>query len=324
MHSIWQAPMPAFPPQSQDINTQVLIIGGGLAGVLCAWRLHQAGVDYTLIEENTIGSQTTGGTTAKITAQHGLIYDKWIRRFGIAKARLYLEANQRALAQYRALAQTIDCDFERQNAYVYAKTDRQCLQREVNALRCLGFHAELVQPQGLPFPTVGAVCFSHQAQINPRKLLAGLAGGLHIYEHTKAQKLTGTQCITNRGRIRAQKVIVATHFPLLNKRGGFCLKLYQQRSYVLALKNVDGPEGMYIDAEPGGLSLRRYQDYCLLGGAGLHDGSHDCGRHAFGYGTGKAQSLRVSAESFAQHAKGAAMDQCRRGRQKSANAHPAP
>lgn len=234
MHSIWQAPIPVFPPQSQDINTQVLIIGGGLAGVLCD--------------------------------------DKWIRRFGIAKARLYLEANQRALAQYRALAQTIDCDFERQNAYVYAKTDRQCLQREVNALRCLGFHAELVQPQGLPFPTVGAVCFSHQAQVNPRKLLAGLAGELLIYEYTKAQKLTGTQCITNRGRIRAQKVIVATHFPLLNKRGGFFLKLYQQRSYVLALKNVDGPAGMYIDAEPGGLSLRRYQDYCLLGGAGAFRG----------------------------------------------------
>lgn len=101
---------------------------------------------------------------------------------------------------------------------------------------------------------MGAVCFSHQAQVNPRKLLAGLAGELHIYEHTKAQKLTGTQCITNRGRIRAQKVIVATHFPLLNKRGVFFLKLYQQRSYVLALKNVDGPAGMYIDAEPGGLS----------------------------------------------------------------------
>lgn len=55
-----------------------------------------------------------------------------------------------------------------------------------------------------------------------------------------------------------------------------------------------------------------------------HDGFYDCGRHAIGYGTGKAQSLRVSAESFAQHAKGAAMDQCRRGRQKSTNAYPAP
>ena len=84
LDSIWTqtVKMPAFPALHTDVKTDVLIIGGGLAGLLCAYRLTQAGVDCILVEAERICGKTTGNTTAKITSQHGLIYDKLLRTFG--------------------------------------------------------------------------------------------------------------------------------------------------------------------------------------------------------------------------------------------------
>ena len=77
MESIWKktAELPEFHTLTKDIRTKVLIIGGGMAGILCAYFLQRSGVDYCLLEADTICSGVTGNTTAKITSQHGLIYD---------------------------------------------------------------------------------------------------------------------------------------------------------------------------------------------------------------------------------------------------------
>lgn len=92
MNSLWKqtSDLPGFPQLDRDIKSDVLIIGGGMAGVLCAYLLHQAGVPYVLAEASTLCSGISGNTTAKITSQHGLIYDKLIRTFGLDRARQYL------------------------------------------------------------------------------------------------------------------------------------------------------------------------------------------------------------------------------------------
>lgn len=107
---------------------------------------------------------------------------------------------------------------------------------------------------------------------NPMKLAAQLAKGLRIYENTKALSFAGNQVQTASGTITAQKIIVATHFPMLNKHGAYFLKLYQQRSYVIALENAKQPEGMYLDCADNGLSLRSVGRYLLLGGGGHRTG----------------------------------------------------
>ena len=102
-----------FDTLKRDIKTEVLIIGGGLAGVLCAYMLGQAGVDYVLAEADTVCSGITKNTTAKITSQHGLIYHNLIRQFGTEKAALYLHSNQEALEKYVQLCDRMDISRKR-------------------------------------------------------------------------------------------------------------------------------------------------------------------------------------------------------------------
>ena len=186
MDSLWRetVKLPRFEPLEGDFTTDVLVIGGGLAGLLCADQLTRAGVDCALVEAERLCGGATQNTTAKITVQHGLIYDKLIREFGADKARLYLEANQRALEEYRALCRTMDCDFEEKDAFVYSLGSREKLDRELNALERLGFGAEFQADIPLPFPTAGAVKFKDQAQFHPLKFISAIAGELLDVERT--------------------------------------------------------------------------------------------------------------------------------------------
>lgn len=274
MESLWEQTWekPTFPALDKDRDTEVLIIGGGMAGILCACFLHRAGVPYLLVEAETICSGITKNTTAKITSQHGILYHKLISRFGMEGAKQYLDANEAALQKYRELCRTVDCGFEEKAAFTYSLDDRGKIQREVNALQTMGFPAEFADNLPLPFPVAGAVCFPHQAQFHPLQFVSHIARELHICEHTRVRELTGNTAVTDHGRIHAKKIIVATHFPFINKHGGYFLKLYQQRSYVLALKNAPDVEGMYLDEAKTGLSFRNYHDVLLIGGGGHRTG----------------------------------------------------
>ena len=288
MDSIWTqtAELPQFTPLDRDLRTDVLVIGGGIAGVLCAYKLAQTGVDYALVEADRIGSGITKDTTAKITSQHGLVYNKLIREFGIETARLYLQANQEALDQFCKLCRETGCDFEEKDAFVYSRNDRRKIEKEITALEQLGFSASFETELPLPFSIAGAVCFPQQAQFHPLKFLGAIARSLRIFEHTKVLELMPGKALTTGGTVSAKKIIIATHFPILNKHGGYFVKLYQQRSYVLALESAPDAGGMYIDEQKGGLSFRNHRGFLLLGG-----GSHRTGK------PGGWQGL----ETFAQH-----------------------
>jgi len=299
MRSIWKktARLPQFGTLERDCKTDVLIIGGGMAGILCAYFLEQAGVDYLLLEESEIGGGITGNTTAKITSQHGLIYARLQQTYGLASARLYLEANEAALAQYRALCRTIDCGFREQDAFVYSLRRRDKLEKEVSALEKLGFPAQLVSSPPLPFPTAGAVRFPAQAQFHPLRFISAIAQGMRICEHTKVLELRPGGAATRHGAVQAEKIIVATHFPLLNKHGSYFLKLYQHRSYVLALRGAAEMDGMYVDEAEGGLSFRSCEGLLLLGGGG--------------HRTGKKGGGWEELSAFAQRAYPGAKEVCR-------------
>ena len=264
--------MPSFPALDGDKNVDVLIIGGGLTGLLCAWQLSRAGIDYLLIEADRIAGGTTGKTTAKITSQHALIYHRLIDEFGTDTARSYWQAHEAAIQGYRELAKIFPCDLETQDDFIYATGSPARLEAELDALEQLKIPADFVEELPLPFPTAGAIRFRDQAQFHPLKLLSGLSKELNILEHTPVRGFHGNTVRTDHGDITAKKIIVATHFPIINKHGGYFLKQYQQRSYVLALEGAPALDGMYLDCQENGLSLRTHGGYLLLGGGGHRTG----------------------------------------------------
>ena len=274
MRSLWKATasLPEFPELVGDIRTDVLIIGGGIAGILTAYLLHEKGVRYVLVEKGRICSGTTGNTTAKITFQHGLIYDKILKSDGTEAARKYLAANRAAFDKYAELCGKTDCDYEIKDNYVYSTDDRRKLEKEVEALEKIGYIADLCENVPLPVKTVGAVKFPDQAQFNPLKFLSSVAEGLNIYENTFVREMRGNTAVTDKGKIHADTVIAATHFPFINKHGSYFLKLYQHRSYVIALENAQDVNGMYVDECDTGLSFRNYEGLLLLGGGGHRTG----------------------------------------------------
>lgn len=274
MNSLWYENVvrPNFPTLKKDIKTGVLIIGGGIAGILTAYFLREKGVPYILVEKDKICGGTTGNTTAKITFQHGLVYNKIVRSNGLKIAEMYLRANQTAFEKYAELCKNIDCDYEIKNNYVYSANDRQKLEDEMNALSKIGYNAVLANDLPLPIKTAGAVCFKGQAQFYPLKFLFSIAKDLNIYEHTFVREMIGTTAVTNHGKINADKVIVATHFPFINKHGSYFVKLYQHRSYVIALENAQNVDGMYVDECKTGFSFRNYGNLLLLGGGGHRTG----------------------------------------------------
>ncbi|MBR2952382.1 MAG: FAD-dependent oxidoreductase [Clostridia bacterium] len=274
MESLWERELSEvrFGTLEGNKKTEVLIIGGGIAGILCAYRLKNAGVDCVLVEKDRIGGGITGHTTAKITLGHGLIYDQLIRRFGVQSARLYLEAQMRANEEYAHLCQNLDCDYEKSDSYVYALHSRAKIEKEIAALESLGMKETLSDASELPFKVAGAVGIRDQAQLQPLKFLYAIAKDLPIYEHTKVLSVMPYKAITENGTVFYRKLIVATHFPMLNKHGLYPLKLYQHRSYVLALRGAQNLHGTYVDECDRGLSFRRYGDLLLLGGGGHRTG----------------------------------------------------
>ena len=274
MRSLWKATasLPEFPELVGDVRTDVLIVGGGIAGILTAYLLHEKGVRYVLVEKGRICSGTTGNMTAKITFQHGLIYDKILKSDGTEAARKYLAANRAAFDKYAELCGKTDCDYEIKDNYVYSTNDRRKLEKEVEALEKIGYIADLCENVPLPIKTVGAVKFPDQAQFNPLKFLSSVAEGLNIYENTFVREMRGNTAVTDKGKIHADTVIAATHFPFINKHGSYFLKLYQHRSYVIALENAQDVNGMYVDECDTGLSFRNYEGLLLLGGGGHRTG----------------------------------------------------
>ncbi|MGM9614759.1 MAG: FAD-dependent oxidoreductase [Oscillospiraceae bacterium] len=295
MESIWseKVSIPAREPLPGDMTTEAAVIGAGMAGCLTAYFLHRQGVKTVVLEAGRIAGGQTKNTTAKITSQHGLIYDKLIRTFGEEKARQYAAANQHAIEKYRHLinGNHIDCDFRECPAYLYTNTSHEALRAEQEAASRLGIDAALVEQTELPFPVAGALRFSAQAQFHPLKFLRAITDELTIYEKTPVLRVEGDEeIITDRGTVRAEHIVFASHFPFINAPGFYFLRMHQERSYVLALRNAAQLDGMYLGVDADGLSFRNAGPYLLLGG-----GSHRTGENEAG---GKYERLRQAAREL--------------------------
>lgn len=281
MESIWKMTTEK-PKETRNLDrteAETVVIGAGMAGILTAWFLKQKGNDVIVLEANETGSGQTGNTTAKITSQHGLIYEKLVYNHGIQFAELYAKANEEAIHSYQKLIEQekISCDFERKPSYIYTKRDLHSLMVEAEIANRLGLSASLVMETELPFEIEGAVCFERQAQFHPLKFLYALAEKLPVYEHTKVLKVEGNTVETERGNIKAKNIVFATHYPFVIRPGYYFMRLHQERSYAVAVEGAETLQGMYLGIDEDGVSFRSYEKYTIVGCEG-----HRTGENPFG------------------------------------------
>lgn len=293
MESIWaqDCEIPEREQLRGDKKTQVAVIGAGMAGILTAYALQQAGCQTVVVEADRIAGGQTRNTTAKITSQHGLIYHRLVKGMGKEKARQYAMANEAALREYRRIieAEGIDCDFEECSAYVYGM-DRGVLEAEAEAAIGLGLPAGFVQETPLPVPAAGAVCFARQAQFHPLKFLRALSEKLCIYERSRVLKVDHGLLQTAQGRLQAEQIVFACHYPFVNFPGMYFARMHQERSYVLALAGAQRLEGMWVGTGKNSHSFRCHGELLLFGG-----GSHRSGENPEG---GRYAQLRRLAREF--------------------------
>ena len=207
---------------------------------MIAYYLKEHGKNVLVLEADVIASGQTERTTAKITSQHALKYSKLIKQLGIEKARMYAQANEGAIREYERLIQSkgIECQFERLNSYLYTLQDDEQIEEEAKAALSLGIDASVTRETELPFSVGAAVCFQNQAQFSPLEFIGHVASELEILEHTQVTTIKGNHVLTSRGEFSADKIVVATHYPLLNVPGFYFLRQHQERSYVLALSGT--------------------------------------------------------------------------------------
>jgi glycine/D-amino acid oxidase-like deaminating enzyme/nitrite reductase/ring-hydroxylating ferredoxin subunit len=264
-------------------RVDVAVVGGGIAGLTAAHLLTEAGRTVAVLEADRVAAGVSGHTTAKVTAQHGARYRTLVQRHGARAAARYAASQLAALEWIAGEVERlgIECEFSRRDAFVYASTDaeREELTAEARAQSEAGLPASLVTDVDLPFPVTGAVRCTDQAQFHPRRWLLGLAAhaeaaGCVIAERARVLGVRsgsggagsggagsdgsrgsgsgGMVVRTERGDVRATDVIVATHYPVLD-RGMFFARLEPVRDLVVASEVADGqaPTGMYISMDSG-------------------------------------------------------------------------
>ena len=273
--SIWNATEPgtSYARLKEDRSVNVAIVGGGIVGLTAALLLKRAGRTVAVLESRRIAAQVTGGSTAKITSQHGLIYADLIDNHGLEKAQAYADANQEAIEQIARIADSlsVECDFERKVSYVFSRTGTGVkeIEEEYEAAIRLGLPARIVTTAPISVPVATALCFDNQAQFHPRKYLLAAAAAVDgndsfVFENTRVLDVRdGTPCrvVGDGFTVSARDVVVATNLPILD-RGGFFTRAYPRAHIGIAAPIDQGgaPEGMFLCTDDAPHSLRTWHN----------------------------------------------------------------
>ena len=271
--SYWveSTPKTNYPSINKNLNTDVLIIGGGITGIATAYELSKnSSLDITIVEASKMAMGVSANTTAKITSQHGLFYNYLINSYCIDTAKKYLLSNEEAIKNISNIikSENINCDFCMQDSYVYTceKQNVSKILDEVIAVSSLGFDVSFEKKCPLPFSIEGAIKFSNQAEFHPRKYLLSLLSILEkrnvtLFENSIVNDIKHVnnkyEIFVNGYKITTKYLVMATHYPIKNFPGIYFIKMYQDSSYAIGVdigNNVF--DGMYISCDEPTFSFR--------------------------------------------------------------------
>lgn len=229
-------------------TTDVLIIGGGIAGLTTAYCLALSGRKVILVEDGGLGSGESGRTTAHITYALDDRYYDLENIFNKEKAAVAAESHKMALEW---IAQTIralniDCNFKRVDGYLFTDpTDKpENLDKELEATQRAGLPTEMVSEIPGFIKTMRAIRYPQQGQFHILKYIKGLAEAItqlggEIYTQSRAESISKTGAKANGYTIKAKHIVVATNTPV-NDLFTMHTKQWAYRTYAIAAKIPKG------------------------------------------------------------------------------------
>lgn len=273
-----------YPSLAQDIETDIAVIGSGLAGIMAAEACSRAGFRVAVLEADCIGGGETAKSSAMVSVAHDYIYSRLICKNGKDAAKEYLMLNKYGLDTVRHCVKNyrLDCDWRDCDMYLFATTPdgEKRLKKERKAYAKLGQRTKSTDETELPFPVKLALIVANQGMLNPYKFVTTLAAalavrGVAIFEGTRVtQAPDGETLAVGDKTVRAKRFIIATHFPYIDVPGWYFMKMYQSRSHNIAFRTDVMLNNIYESIEDEGFEYRSVErGVVMCGGAGMRTGT---------------------------------------------------
>ncbi len=300
MKSVWltEKNVNQYPKINKSCTKNIVVVGGGIAGYLTAFNLSQKGHEVTLIEAQNLFNGTTGFTTAHIDALHSLFY-KDLQKMSTDKARLYYWSQKNAIDDYESLIKkyNIQCDFKRVDSFILAQQqDVQKLKKEYEALKAIGEHPDFFVSTDIFGENMCALKVPFMAIFDPIKFLRALPVNFEIFENSRITDVDFNNKILYCGKIaiKANKIIIATNYPIINVPGWYFLRMYKSTSYAVSVKSKTELTKIYQSTSESGITLRSNNDQLIVGGLDHRTGRVD--------DTTKYQTLLKKVQTIEQNA----------------------
>ncbi|TLS36568.1 NAD(P)/FAD-dependent oxidoreductase [Pseudalkalibacillus caeni] len=222
---------PTYPVLEEDIDCDVLIIGGGSSGAQCAYYLSETDLDIVVVDKRRIGAGSTSANTALMQYSGEKMFYELVNAFGEEITARHYKLCKEAMKEIEKLSGKIDIEFKLRDTLYYAsyEEDVKKLEKDYSYLKKYGFELDWLNQEQIgsiyPFEKRAAIYSYNDGEFNPYKLTFGLLeeakkNGVRVFEHTeingkKLESDNATFYTKGNHAIKARQVIVACGYETL-------------------------------------------------------------------------------------------------------------